>query len=268
MLNRRRIQRVYQLAAEIEIEAEINPFSLIVIFGDNAGIRPHFADQHDVRVQAFDVLVEIRPKFQRFFRIGLAGIWAGFDGVADRVQTEAVKPLVNPEFRQFLQFLDDVWVAEIQIRLAAVESGIIIFAALFVENPDPFRLIIAPIRMFRRRPRLAPLACGNFLAPDKIIGIWINFLRRFFEPVVLRRNVIQHEVGDDLNAAFFGFLQKFVKIGHRAVIRFHLIELLKIVAVIRRGFEHRRQPDAGDSQVREIIQLRRHALEIADAVPV
>jgi hypothetical protein len=81
--------------------------------------------------------------------------------------------------------------------------------------------------------------------------------------------VVEHEFGDHAQAAAVRFLHKLPKIGQRPVVGMDPGKVGDVVAVVLEGGGiERQQPQAGDAEVVQIIQLRRQAAKIPPAIPV
>ena len=82
-------------------------------------------------------------------------------------------------------------------------------------------------------------------------------------------SVIRHEVENDFDVVRFGLRDEIVEIGQRAVHRIDRFVVRNVVAEIDlRRREARRDPDRIDAKVLQIVELRRDAFQIADAVAV
>jgi hypothetical protein len=86
---------------------------------------------------------------------------------------------------------------------------------------------------------------------------------------MLVRGVIAHQLGDDPQTAVVGLADEAADVAQHAVVRVDTREIGDVVAVVaqRRGIE-REDPDRGDAQVLQVIELLRQAGEIALAVRV
>ena len=63
--------------------------------------------------------------------------------------------------------------------------------------------------------------------------------------------------------------KQLIEIRHRAEFRLNRLIIADVIAVIDvRGLVHRRQPNHIDAQLLQVVQPRRHTLQIADAVAV
>ena len=92
---------------------------------------------------------------------------------------------------------------------------------------------------------------------------------RFLEPRILIGGVIDHQLRDDAQPALVRRGEKRLEIVQRAVVRIDVVIIRDVVAIIaqRRGIK-RQQPDRGDAEFLEIIELLDQSAEIADAVAV
>ncbi len=89
------------------------------------------------------------------------------------------------------------------------------------------------------------------------------------EPVVLVGGVVDHEFGDDAQAPPLRLDDEAPEILHRAEIGIDGAVVADVIAVVTagRGIE-RQQPQRGDAEVLEIIELFGQSGEIADAIVV
>ena len=81
--------------------------------------------------------------------------------------------------------------------------------------------------------------------------------------------VVDDELGDDAQAAPLGFRDEAAEILHRAEIGIDVAVVGDVVAVVAagRGIE-RQQPERGDAEILQIVELLGQPGEIADAVIV
>ncbi len=81
--------------------------------------------------------------------------------------------------------------------------------------------------------------------------------------------VVDHQVGDDADAAGVGGLGQRLEVGDRADRGVDLAEVGDVVAVVleRRGVD-RHEPEAIDAQLLKIVELRRQPDQVAVAVAV
>ena len=89
------------------------------------------------------------------------------------------------------------------------------------------------------------------------------------EPVVLVGSVVDDEFGDDAQAAALGFVDEALEVLHRAEVRVDAAVIGDVIAVVaaRRRVE-RHQPQRGDAELLQIVQLLGEADEVADAIIV
>ena len=81
--------------------------------------------------------------------------------------------------------------------------------------------------------------------------------------------VVEDQLGDDAQAALVGLADERLEVAQRAVLGLTLGVVGDVVAVVlqRRRIE-RQQPDRGDAQVLQVVELLGQPLEVADAVAV
>jgi hypothetical protein len=86
---------------------------------------------------------------------------------------------------------------------------------------------------------------------------------------VLIRGVIENELRDDPQPAAVRLVEEELEVGESADVRVHVGVFGDVVAVVasRRGIE-RQEPDGGDAEVLEVIELAGEAAQIADPVVV
>jgi hypothetical protein len=89
------------------------------------------------------------------------------------------------------------------------------------------------------------------------------------EPGVLIRGVVDHELGDDLEPAGVCLVDEALELPHRPVVAVDRGVVRDVVAVVAagRGVEGQ-QPQRGDPEVLQVVELGRQPREIADAVTV
>src|SRR5258708_34585276 len=81
--------------------------------------------------------------------------------------------------------------------------------------------------------------------------------------------MVQHQVGDDFNAAPVSAIQKILEIAQCAVIRVNSVIIGDIVAIIFEwGWVGGHNPQAVDAQLLEVIELARQALNISVAIGI
>src|SRR5438045_5490094 len=86
---------------------------------------------------------------------------------------------------------------------------------------------------------------------------------------MLIAGVIDHQLGDDTQAALMGLAQKGLEIVDRAVAGMDSRVIGDVVSVVAqwRGIE-RQEPDDVDAEVLEVVELAGQSLEVADAVVI
>ena len=81
-------------------------------------------------------------------------------------------------------------------------------------------------------------------------------MTRSLEPGMLIGGVIDDQLDHDLQAACMRLAQELTKVLHGAVVRMHAQVVGDVVAVVaQRRREERQQPEAGDTQILDVIEL-------------
>src|SRR5690242_6572758 len=81
--------------------------------------------------------------------------------------------------------------------------------------------------------------------------------------------VVDYQFRDDAQSAFVRLAQKFLEVGQVAVNGVDSAVIRNVVSIIaQRRRIKRQQPDGGNSEILQIVELRRQSAKIADAVRV
>ena len=89
------------------------------------------------------------------------------------------------------------------------------------------------------------------------------------KPRVLIRRVIDDELNQHLQIALVRGVQERLEIVHRSVAGMDVVVVRNVVTVIAQGrWKERQQPEAGDAEILEIIELLRESLKVADPVVI
>ena len=97
----------------------------------------------------------------------------------------------------------------------------------------------------------------------------VRILAGLPEPFVLIGTMVDDQVHQDIHISLLCLCDQFLHIFHGPEARINPIVIGNVIALVRqRGFIDRRQPDDVDSEVLQVIELRRHALYIPDPVSV
>ncbi len=249
-----------QARHEREVEGHV-AFVARAEIGDGV-LRPlvGLRQQHLVLVAAVDVGAQLAQE-----RVGLGQVLAvgalALIQVGHGVQAQAVHSHVEPEIHRLQHGRAHVRAVEIEVRLVRVEAVPIIRFGHRVPGPvggfeileDDARFVVA-LRGFAPHVEIAPSRVRR-RAP------------RALKPGVLVGGVVQHQLGDDAQAAAVRLMQESFEIAEAAVGGMDVTVIGDVVAVVapRRGAE-REQPDGGDAQVFQVSELLGQAGEIAHAV--
>jgi hypothetical protein len=179
------------------------------------------------------------------------------------VEPQRVDAEIEPELHHVDHRVDDRRVVVIQIRLVREEAVPEVLASDRVEGP------VRLLGVGEDDPRLGKLLVG--VAPDVelALGRAGRRLPRPLEPRMLIRRVVDDQLDQHLDVTGVGGIDKRLEVVERAVARMDVLVIGDVVAVVleRRG-EERQDPQAGNPERLQIVELLGHALEVADAVVV
>jgi hypothetical protein len=219
-------------------------------------------EQHPVGEPRVDVTAQVLEK-----GVGLGEVLAGraLAGVQvrNRVEPQPVDAHLEPVVDHVVHRLPDVRAVVVQARLVGIEAVPVVRLRHRVERPvrrlevleDDARVAVA-VRGLTPRVEVAVRAPGR-RHPGPL------------EPRVLVGGVGEHELGDDLDPPRVRTAQHRAEVAQGAVGLVHLAVVGDVVAVVaqRRGVE-RQQPQRGDAELLEVVELAEQAAEVPDAVAV
>ena len=152
-------------------------------------------------------------------------------------------------------------IAPVQIGLLRIEKVVVKLSGLRIHRPR---------RSAKGRDPIVRLGRTFAVVPHVPVALRrVTRRLRIDEPGMLIRRVIHHEIHDDANAALLRFLLHAIKIGQRSVHGIDILVIGNVVAEInlRRRIAWR-NPDGINAQTFQIIQFRRDAVEVANAIVV
>ncbi len=181
--------------------------------------------------------------------------------VGHRVEPQPVHSHAEPEIERREGRLLDRRVVEVQIRLVRVEPVPVVRARVGIPGP------VGALEILEDDPRIG--VAVDRVAPDVEVPRPRARSRAPgpLEPGVLVRRVVQHQLGDHPKAAPVRLPQEGPEVLQGAVRRVDVGVVRDVVAVVleRRGIEGQ-QPDRGNAEILEIVQLLGEARDITDAV--
>ncbi len=197
--------------------------------------------QHAVLVGGVERGADLLQDIVRLGQVLVVGALP-FDQVRDRVETQPVDAHVEPEPHHAEHFLQHARIVEVQIRLMRVEAMPEILARhriprpvrlLGVDEDDPRlgKLLIVVRPDVEVAGRRTPLGGSCLLEPGMLVGC-----------------VVDHEFGDDADAAVMRGAHEFLELGQRPVVLADVAISGDVIAVVlpRRRIE-RQQPDGIDA---------------------
>ena len=184
-----------------------------------------------------------------------------FGNKGDHIFTEAVNTEIEPELEDLLDLCSDKRIVHVEIRLLDGKQMQIIFLPQIVPLPClALKMTVPVVRQFSVR------LCGP---PDIIIGIRLDAPPGFLEPFMLVARVIDDQIHDKLHPALVQAVQNSPECLHAAVFRCNVHVIRNIIAAVRAGRRiERREPDAVNAELLQIVELLQYPPQIADPVAV
>ena len=197
------------------------------------------------------------------FRKILAAGAVALDQIGNGVDAQRVHAHVEPVAHHLQHFFEHRGIVVIQIRLMREEAMPVVGLGHRIPGPVGF------LRVGEDDARVFVLLVG--VAPDVEVALRRSGRRmaRALKPGMLIGGVIDDQLDHHLQSAVVRRVEKALKILERAVAGVDAHVIGDVVAVVaQRRREKRQQPQAGDAQVLQIIELLHQPGKIADAVVV
>ena len=185
-----------------------------------------------------------------------------FLDVDDRVDAEAGEPLVEPPVDHRIDFLAQLRIFPVEIRLLLMEHMEVALVRMPRKRfPDTAAEVGAPVAR--------NLSARAVLDVEVLPVFTLRILAGLSEPRMLIRAVVDDEIHQDVHIALFRFRDQPVHVLHRTEARVNVVVIRDIIALIgeRRAVD-RLEPEDIDAEILQIIELIDDARKIADAVPV
>ena len=183
--------------------------------------------------------------------------------IGDGVEPEAVDAGIEPALHHLDHGADDARIVEVEIRLVREEAMPVV--GLRFRIPGPVRFLGVGEDDAGLRVALVGVAPDIPVARARA-G---RAAARAPEPGMLVRGVIDDEFGDDAQPAPLRFGDEAAEVLHRAEVGIDRAVVGDVVTVVAAGRRiERQQPDGGDAELLQIIELLGQAREVADAVIV
>ncbi len=247
---------------EWKVEGHVAFVTLAEIGPHFRGTLVHLGKEDPAFVSRIHVGADL---FQELVRLGqvVAARPLPLEQMRHGVETEAVDSDVEPEPHDLQHRGSDVRIVEIEVRL-------------MVKEPVPVECarhrIPGPVRRF-------DVAEDDTCTGIPLIGVapYIELAlgraggcaARRLEPRVPVRRVIDDELRDDLQPSRVSLVEEPANVLERAVLRMHALVMRDVIAVVaQRRFVEGQQPQAGDAEAFEVIELLHQAREITNAIAV
>ncbi len=232
-------------------------------YGPDVG-RPlvRLGEQHPVGPVRVDVRANRLEHDVRLGQVLAAGALALHE-VRHGVETEAIHAHRQPEVHHLEHLGEHRRVVVVQIGLVMEEPVPVVRLGHGVPGP------VGLLGVDEDDPRL--LVPPGVVAPDVELALGRPRRRepRSLEPLVLIGGVIDDELDEHAEAALVRRREEALEIVDRAVARMDRGVIGDVVAVVaQRGREAGQQPQAGDPEPLQVVELLDQAREVADAVVV
>ena len=221
-----------------------------------------FAQEHAV----LELGVHVGPHFlqepMRFREVFAVGPLA-LEEIRDGVQPQPVHAHSVPEIQRGEDRLAHTGIVVVEVGLMGIEPVPVVGAGHRVPCP------VGRLEVLENDPGVRVALRG--VAPDIPVppGAAGFGAAGALEPGMLIGGVVDHQLGDHPQAAAVGLGQEFFEIPQGAVGRMDVAVVGDVVAVVaQRARAKGHQPDGGDPEVLQVVELSGQALEIADAVIV
>ena len=195
-------------------------------------------------------------RFSQFVPVAL-------DEVRHGVEPERVHAQLRPEAQRVEHLPEHLRVLEVEVRLVAEEPVPVVLLRLRI--PGPVRLL----GVGEDDAGVPVLLVG--VAPDVERALRRAGRRaaRALEPGVLVGGVVHHELDEHADPARVRRRDQLAEVLHRPVVGVDAPVVGDVVAVVlERRREERQEPQAGDAEVLEVVELLHEPAQIADAVAV
>ena len=213
-----------------------------------------------------ELLVDALPdRLERLVRLGevLAVRSLPLDEIGDRVQPEPVHAHAEPELQHPEDDPPHIRIVVIEVRLVGVEPVPVVGVRHRVPRP------VGGLEVLEDDPRLAVLVGRG--APDVEVAPPASRggAPRPLEPGVLVGGVVDDELRDHPDPPPVRLAQEQPEVGERPVGGVDVVVIRDVVPVVLqgRGVE-REEPERGDPEVLQVVQLRREPPEVPHPVPV
>ena len=247
---------------EREVERHVAFVAVAEIVADVGGPLVRLGEQHAVLVGRVERRAHPLQHAMRFRQVLVQRAFPHAQ-VRHGVEPQRVDAEVEPELHHVDHGVHDRRVVVIQVGLMREEAVPVI---LFGDR------VVRPVRLLRigeDDPGFGKLLVGVAPHVELALGRSRRGVPRALEPRMLIGRVVDDQLDEDLDVPLVRRLDERLEGVERPVLRVDVPVVGDVVPVVaeRRG-EERQQPQAGDAEALQVIQLLRDPLKVADAVVV
>ena len=246
---------------EREVEGHVEAVAVPEVGPDV--LRPHvgLGEEHPSRELGVHPPSQLPDDPVRLGQV-LAGCALPLHEVGHRVHPEPVHPDLEPEAHHLPDLLAHRRVVEVEVGLVREEAVPVVGLGDGVPGP------VRHLGVAEDDPHAAVAVVR--VAPDVVVALRaVGRGAGLLEPGVLVGGVVDHELGDHLEAPRVGAREKGAEVGERAELGVDGAVVGDVVPVVAEGRRvHGQQPDAVDAEVLQVVQPGHEAREVPHAVPV
>jgi hypothetical protein len=247
---------------EREVEGQ-----LALVAGAEVGggvLRPlvRLGDEDPAREALVDVAAELAHELVGLRQV-LAGRPLALEQVREAVEAQPVDPEAQPVVDRPQDLAADDPAGVVEVRLVGVEAVPVVGPGHRVPGP------VRGLALGEEDPGPGETIGGVAPDVDAVPGAPRRGPSRPFEPGMLVGGVVEDELGDDAEPAPVGLADEAPQVGGRPVVGVDAAEVGDVVAAVAqgRGVE-RQEPQGGDAEVGQVVELLEEPREVADPVAV
>ncbi|CCJ86454.1 hypothetical protein BN133_2831 [Cronobacter dublinensis 582] len=222
-------------------------------------VHVHFAQQDHIRVILGQQVIEVVEKPVAALPVTRQARL--LHHMRGRIDAKARHAFLSPEAQHPVDGLDNIGVAQVEIRLVMVKEVAVITLRLFIKAPD--------MRLDGRKHRRGLIRPRRVAPEVEIMKGVVAALARLQKPAVSVGRVLRHQLDNHPDLALARLGNQPLHILQRADARVGFGMVFHVIAVIASRREIKRgQPDGGRAKRFDIVELFDNAAQVSPAVGV